>query len=207
MATEPRLSLFSLCHDMEEAIPIIQPKFSPNEWKNYNKLIEKNNLKTSSAGRLFDAVASLLGLIGKVSYEGEAAMLLEEATLHYFNNGLNIPFDWLNNDVLGNAFSASSLMKEIIKKLKEGKGKSEIAAWFHVQLVLAVQTIASYHHCSKICFSGGVFQNGLLIDLLTKILKKEHQLYFNKNLSPNDENISLGQLMWFTIMKQGSSTK
>ncbi len=207
MATEPRLSAFSLCCDMDEAAPILQSKFSPDEWKNYHQLIKKNNLKTSSVGRLFDAVSSLLGLIDKASFEGEAAMLLEEEALRYFKSGLNIPDNWLNDDVLENSLSTQSLMKEIVKKMKAGKDKQEIAAWFHVQLVLAVKKLAYQNLPSlkdssglrKICFSGGVFQNGLLVDLLIKILGEEFQLYFNKELSPNDENISFGQVIKYEI--------
>jgi hydrogenase maturation protein HypF len=207
MATEPRLSAFSLCHEIEEATSILQPKFSPEEWKNYHQLIKKNELKTSSIGRLFDAVASLLGLIDKVSFEGEAAMLLEEAALHYLKNQLDFPDAWLEDCTLENCLSTQFLIKEIVRKINQGKHKSEIAAWFHVQLVLAVRSIAALHHCRKICFSGGVFQNGLLIDLVITIVGKKYQLYFNKDMSPNDENISFGQLMWFTMMKKGESTK
>ncbi len=207
MATEPRLSAFSLCYDMEETAFILQPKFSQEEWKNYHQLIKKNNLRTSSVGRLFDAVASLLGLIDKASYEGEAAMLLEEEAQLYFNKKLVIPITWLNEETLENPLSVSSLMNEIAKKITDGKDKTEIAAWFHVQLVLAVQNVATLHRCYKICFSGGVFQNGLLIDLLIKMLGKKYQLYFNKDLSPNDENISFGQLTWFIGKEEHSSTK
>ncbi|MDQ6609818.1 MAG: carbamoyltransferase HypF, partial [Bacteroidota bacterium] len=77
MAVEPRLSAYSLCHNFEEAATIIQPKFTATQWNNYQKIIATNRLKTSSVGRLFDAVASLLGLIDKATYEGEGAMLLE----------------------------------------------------------------------------------------------------------------------------------
>jgi hydrogenase maturation protein HypF len=98
-------------------------------------------------------------------------------------------------------------MNEIITKIKERKNKPEIAAWFHVQLVLIIQLEASQHNCYKICFSGGVFQNGLLIDLVIKILGEKYELYFNKNLSPNDENISFGQLMWFAMHEKTALQK
>ena len=216
MALEPRLSAFSLCHKMEEAISILQPKFTTAEWSNYKKVIANNTLKTSSVGRIFDAVASLLGLIDKSSYEGEAAMLLEEKALIYFKNELNIPADWIENDAIENSLSTPSLTLEIVKKIRDGKDKSEIAAWFHVQLVLAVKKVTSFKNLTgledllglnKICFSGGVFQNGLLVDLLIKILGEKYQLYFNKDLSPNDENISFGQLMRFTIKERSALKK
>jgi hydrogenase maturation protein HypF len=205
MATEPRLSAFTLCHEIEEATFILQPKFSPEEWKNYYQLIKKKALQTSSVGRLFDAVASLLGLIDKASYEGEAAMLLEEEAFLFFKNGLNIPASWLKDDATENYLSPQYLMNEIISKIKEGIDKSEIAAWFHVQLVLVIKKVASQNLTGledllglpfhKICFSGGVFQNGLLVDLVIKILGVQYQLSFNSELSSNDENISFGQLM------------
>ncbi len=92
-----------------------------------------------------------------------------------------------------------SIIKEVIRKLQAERNKSEIAAWFHVQMVLMIQAVASNQNCHKICFSGGVFQNGLLVDLLIKIMGEQHQLYFNRDLSPNDENISFGQLMRYLI--------
>jgi len=207
MALEPRLSAFSLCNGMAEAEEIIKPKFSPNEWNNYQTLIAANQLKTSSVGRIFDGVASLLSLIDKTSFEGEAAMLLEELGLRYFKNELNIPVNWLNNDTRENFLSAQSLLQKIVLKIKEGKDKSEIAAWFHVMLVLIIQKTADENNCQKICFSGGVFQNSLLIDLCIKLLGKPHKLFFNKDLSPNDENISFGQLICYKVESVNSLRK
>ena len=81
MAKEPRLSLLSMLSDSERET--VKHKFSETEWKIYNKMLEGNDLKTSSVGRLFDAVASLLQIIDKTSYEGEAAMLLENQARSY----------------------------------------------------------------------------------------------------------------------------
>jgi hydrogenase maturation protein HypF len=206
MAMEPRLSAFSICYEIEELSALLKQKFSSVEWTNYLQLIKNNKLKTSSLGRIVDAVASILGLIDKLGFEGEAAMLLEEQALHYFKGELNIPVEWLEEEELHLFLSPKDLMRKIIEKVRQGKDKSEIAAWFHVQLVLIIKKVASVHKSSKICFSGGVFQNGLLVDLLFKILSNQLQLFFNKDLSPNDENISFGQLMSY-IMKKELSKK
>lgn len=197
MATEPRLSAFSLCHDVNEARPIVQPKFSAIEWDNYQKLIAVNTLKTSSVGRLFDGVASLLGLIDQTSYEGEAALLLEETALRYFTNDLTIPALWLEQPTPEQSLSTEYLTKAIVKKITMGESPPEIAAWFHVQLVLSVRSVADFQQCGKLCFSGGVFQNGLLADLLHKLLGADYSIYVNRDVSPNDESISFGQVMWY----------
>ena len=197
MATEPRLSAFSLCIEIEEAAPILQSKFSSAEWTNYRQLIKNNQFKTSSMGRIFDAVASLLGLIDIGSFEGEAAMLLEQEGSHYFESKLTIPDSWLEYETLENLLSSQFIIRKIVQMINEKQDKSKIAAWFHVQLVLGIQRVASQFSYQKICFSGGVFQNGLLIDLSIKILGDPYQLYFNMDLPPNDENISFGQVMCY----------
>jgi hydrogenase maturation protein HypF len=199
MASEPRLAAYSLCHSSEEAYHLLRPKFSESEWTNYKKLIATNTLKTSSVGRLFDAVASLLGLADNVSYEGEAALLLEDSARRFFQVGLYIPQDWLVVEDQAQLLSPAALTKTILHKLVEGEDTSRIAAWFHIQLVLAFRVVATQQNCLTVCFSGGVFQNGLLVDLLILLLEKDYKLCFNRDLSPNDENISFGQLVWYSI--------
>lgn len=202
MAIEPRLSAFALCYEMEEAQLLLKRKFSDEEWNNYQHLIKKSQLRTSSVGRMFDAVASLLGLTDKVNFEGEAAMLLQEEAQKFFSNKLLIPNEWIENSEVNNSLSTTLLINGIVHRVKQEMENSETAAWFHVQLIMAVKKVASFHQCRKIGFSGGVFQNSLLVDLAIEILSKDFQLYFNKDLPANDENSSFGQLMWWTITKQ-----
>ena len=87
MAKEPRLSALSIVHDLPEALDLIRQKFSHTEWSVYSKkLKEAKHIKTSSMGRLFDAVSSILGLCDKQTFEGEAAMLLEVRARRYFEH-------------------------------------------------------------------------------------------------------------------------
>lgn len=203
MAREPRISALSLCKGIKEAEELLKTKFSESEWVNYHKILSVNQLRTSSIGRVFDAVASLVGLIDKSSFEGEAAMLLEECALRYFNKSFDIPESWLSSFEWQhrNPVSIRSFIGDICNDMRKGRSKEEIAARFHVMLLLLVEKIAVSFNCNKICFSGGVFQNGLLTDLAIRILKKQHQLYFHRHLSPNDENISFGQLMHYITTK------
>ena len=75
---------------------------------------------------------------------------------------------------------------------------SQIAAKFHISLVNLIGHEAEKQEVKKIAFSGGVFQNALLIDLIITLLQDDFELIFHQRLSANDENISYGQLAWFS---------
>ena len=81
--------------------------------------------------------------------------------------------------------------------IKKGKEKNYIAAKFHYSLVCLLENVAKNINIEKICFSGGVFQNALLVDWIQKEYEGKCQLFFHKNLSPNDENISFGQMVYY----------
>ena len=72
-----------------------------------------------------------------------------------------------------------------------------IAAKFHYSLVHLVDNVAIAAGTNKIAFSGGVFLNSILVDLLQYHLGNKYQLFFHRNLSPNDENISFGQVVYY----------
>ena len=87
-------------------------------------------------------------------------------------------------------------MQSIIIDIKKGKAKNYIAAKFHYSLVCLIDIVAQHLSIEKICFSGGVFQNALLVDWIQYELSSSYQLYFHQHLSCNDENISFGQLVY-----------
>ncbi len=201
MAKEPRISALSFCWDLPDAIPYLEAKFTKMEWSIYNKLLKKgSSLKTSSIGRLFDAVASLLGIMNQQSYEGEAAMLLETVALNYYQkNGLNA-FSSSNKENKSNFnFTTKDIFNLLLEDLIQGKSIEFVAAHFHFLLMKHIKKEARTQNVSQIAFSGGVFQNGLLVDLLIHHLGTDFDLYFHKDLSPNDENISFGQLVHYHI--------
>ncbi len=198
VSREPRLCAMSLCKNIPEAEELLKPKFSFIEWNLYKTILEqKDLLQTSSIGRLFDGVASLLGLCDISSYEGEAAMYLEAlASKAPVENAL--PRARWNT---GKHFSLQNAMRQLVDEIKRGTPKEIIAYHFHQDLVQWIAKVATRQGISKIAFSGGVFQNALLVDLIHQQLSDHHQLYFHDQLSPNDENIALGQLAWLYIQQ------
>ncbi|MBQ4914647.1 carbamoyltransferase HypF [Maribacter sp. MMG018] len=196
MAKEPRLSLLCMLPKTERET--VRQKFSDTEWKIYNKMLEKNTLKTSSVGRLFDAVASLLDMGDTTSYEGEAAMLLENTARD--GNG-DTPIDFLAGIPYQN-IPTKSLMANILKAKKDDIPTSRIAHSFIHTLALSIVKTAKENHCETIACSGGVFQNSVLVEKLLKLSKTQgFKLKFNRILSSNDENISFGQLCYHHYLK------
>jgi len=204
MAKEPRISALSFCWGIPKAMPYLKPQFTTVEWLVYNKLLAKGSpLKTASIGRLFDAVAALLGILDKQTYEGEAALLLEtKATLYFQENGLNTFFSSYDENKGNFRFKTKDFLNILITDLNRGASIAFIAAHFHYLLVKYIEQEAILQSVQQIAFSGGVFQNGLLVDLLIHHLEGTFNLYFHKAISPNDENISFGQLAWYEIAKK-----
>ncbi|MDA9368639.1 carbamoyltransferase HypF [Flavobacteriaceae bacterium] len=196
MAKEPRLSLLSVLPETDRHIA--KGKFSESEWKIYNKMLEKNSLKTSSVGRLFDAVASLLLNIDSTSYEGEAAMLLE-------NEASNYQDESYINFLSGNAYQViptKTIIKGIHKAIEQGLPTAQIANSFIHTLSLVIINMANQNNYNYVVCSGGVFQNAILVKKLLEMAEKDHvELKFNRILSSNDENISLGQLWYHQHIK------
>jgi hydrogenase maturation protein HypF len=195
MAKEPRLSLLSLASD--EMIAVLKDKFTQNELKTYLTLKNSNPLKTSSAGRLFDVVASLLNIADFNTYEGEAAILMENRIQNY---DLKSCICYLLAPEKG--ISAIEIIKNIYADIQRKTPSEEIIINFLYTLAFSIIEMAKSKNYKHITFSGGVFQNTTLLDLLIALAPKEINLYFHKDLSPNDENSSFGQLMYYLNIKE-----
>jgi hydrogenase maturation protein HypF len=197
ISREPRLSALALCKDIPEAEVLLQDKFTKSEWSLYKKMLAQSGLRqTSSMGRFFDGVASLLGLCNKSSYEGEAAMYLEALA------GKAIPL-LPGASSKDRNFSRQTFIRNIVNEILHGAKPETIAYDFHVGLVNWIAEIATREKIHKMAFSGGVFQNGLLVDLIQKTLGHTYELYFHKQLSPNDECIGFGQIAYDHIQRAG----
>ncbi len=148
---------------------------------------------TSSAGRLFDAVASLCDLRQVSRYEGQAAMELELAldgcTVidHYpFSIGTGTPaiIDW------------APMIVSLIEDLRRGATRGVISAKFHNTLVETIVSIARMAGLERVVLTGGCFQNKYLCERAVDRLSGEgFKPYWHQRIPPNDGGIALGQIM------------
>jgi len=158
---------------------------------------------SSSMGRLFDAVSSILGICQKASYEGEGAIRLEQAALAWLVTNKQtvkvLPYEISHR---GGHYQLNPL--PLISALGEGvlNGVEQgyLAASFQYTLAYATAEL-----CRQICreqglqtvvLSGGVFQNKLLLQHLISSLRKTGlRVFYNTKVPPNDGGISLGQAL------------
>ncbi len=150
---------------------------------------------TSSCGRLFDAVAALLGLRQKVSFEGQAAMQLEMTSDLLQSK----PYPYFLSDHEGPLiFDPLLMIDAIVKDCSEGRAVAEIGGRFHVSLAMMIEEVCSQVRkqsgFSLVVLSGGVFQNCLLTELaVTRLERSGFQVLTHSLVPPNDGGIALGQ--------------
>ncbi len=177
--------------------------FDENEWKIYTNLIDKSEIKTSSMGRFFDAVAFVLGYEKPIYFEGESAMWLEKISQEKFCTDVHRLTDYLENETSEN-LPTKKLFDKILDEKLSGKNAGEIGLNFHNTLIKFIEKIVDRHFDKlsvteekHLAFSGGVWQNALLVDMAIDVLGEKFNLHFHEKLSPNDENISFGQLNYY----------
>ena len=190
MAKEPRLSLLSLAS--EEMYPFLKTKFTENELKIYQSLLKSNQLKTSSVGRLFDAVASLLNITDFNSYEGEAAILLENTVIDY---NLKTCKSYLDENSI--EIDPKEILNNLLIDFQNGTSIENCISNFLYTLANAILKVAKLNNFEHVACSGGVFQNTIVIDMLVELAQNKIKLYFHKAVSPNDENCSFGQIVYY----------
>ncbi len=149
-------------------------------------------------GRLLDGIASLLGVCDVMSYEGEASMKLEALATQCKEPR----HEWYDFKIFKNIVYWKPLLEQVVDDLQSGVSAEQIAYSVHLSLVHLVKQMATAADVHKIAFSGGVFQNALLVDLLEEELSGTFELYFHQQLSPNDESIALGQLAYVHLQQQ-----
>jgi len=156
-----------------------------------------NSPETSSCGRLFDAVAALIGVRSEVTYEGQAAIELE-MTLATGDCGA-YPFD-LKPDGNSWVIETKPLFYSILADLRRGVPASVISARFHSGLVEVLGLVASLTRnesgLDRVCLSGGTFQNSFLLkNLAARLAESGFGVFTHAEVPSGDGGLSLGQVM------------
>ena len=197
---EPRRSALAVLHEVwgdsglqdRDLAPIAE--FSEKELVLIQQMLIKglNAPLTSSTGRLFDAVASLVGLRQRVTFEGQAAIELESVIdsevmdLYPFEIGGCLPhiIDW------------APMIGEILIELRRGKSAGRISAKFHNTLAEVIVEIAREIAQPKIVLTGGCFQNRYLLERsVLRLSQAGFRPYWHQRVPTNDGGIALGQVV------------
>lgn len=194
-------------------IPFVH-QINPVKWRILEQMIvrELHCPPTSSLGRLFDAVAALLGLPGGTAqqlYEGQAAIELEQLACGASNKGESYPFHISEHEPA--QLDVRPLIRAIVADICHNVPASQIARRFHTSIAaLLAQACACAHERTglrTVVLSGGVVQNRLLLeDLLTRLESMAFQVYLNRRVPPNDGGLSLGQLAIAAARLQAQQT-
>ncbi|MGE6177054.1 carbamoyltransferase HypF [Aeromonas salmonicida] len=200
------LGLLFESYDVEQisalGIPLVS-KQPIERIRNLHQLwrLGRNTPYTSSIGRLFDAVAALLGVIDTPDYEGEAGLLLEAAALQLTPDELPFPLAFgLHQSAEGPLhIEWAELLNTLINEQRKGTSTARLAAGFIHAISNLVIALAERFPGYPVALGGGVFQNRVLMDELVPALEAAgRQVLTSETLPLNDGGIAAGQL-WFAI--------
>jgi hydrogenase maturation protein HypF len=178
--------------------------FSAAELATLRTMLTKklNSPETTSMGRLFDAVASLVNLRQRIRFEGQAAMELEFAL-----DGVETDEAYSLKSVLGSKnemetgetpvlLDWSPMIEAILSDVNKGVPVAEISAKFHNALAEAIVAVAKRCDQNRVVLSGGCFQNRYLTERAVRRLQAEgFRPYWHQRVPPNDGGIALGQVV------------
>jgi hydrogenase maturation protein HypF len=150
-----------------------------------------NSIETSSCGRLFDAVASLIGLRQQINFEGQAAIELETIAADGVVDAYPFGLD-------GDSVDFRPAIEGIVREVREGTPAGAIAARFHNTVAEAIvevcRRLRAEEKLNRVCLSGGTFQNmKLLARTLAGLRRLEFEVFIHAQVPPNDGGIALGQ--------------
>jgi hydrogenase maturation protein HypF len=177
--------------------------FSSSELVSLNAMLRRalNSPLTSSVGRLFDGVASLMGLRQRTRFEGQAAMEIEflaadtqeAAAYELAVDAARAPaiLDW------------RPTIKAILTDLKKGVPLPTISGQFHNMLIESIVKVAQRTDLEAVVLSGGCFQTGIWTERAVRRLTQEgFRTYWQQRVPPNDGGICLGQIVaarWWKV--------
>ncbi|WP_295235504.1 carbamoyltransferase HypF [Veillonella sp.] len=164
----------------------------PENWQLLDQMMTHGMpmVQASSAGRLFDAVGSLLGLGNVHTFDGQIAMSLEQLAYGERGKIKEFTFD-------GEVLDFKPLVQDIIGHLGDGISKRVLAASFHRTLAYGItetmEYLCSLYKIKQVVLCGGVFQNRRLIEEMMSI-NHDQVMLLPRQVPPNDGGLALGQL-------------
>jgi hydrogenase maturation protein HypF len=166
----------------------------PARYRHAVELVRKQTrtFRTTSIGRLFDAAAALLGFIREITFEGQAAIWLEQLARREAPRSA-YPFPFASREL-----DFRPLLRNVISDRLNARPVEEIARAFHLGVATgmwnAAAALCEEQHLDTIVLSGGVFQNALLLEDIYQLTKRSKlRIWVNSAVPPNDGGISLGQ--------------
>ncbi len=173
-------------------------RLDKNKWKMLRKMIDRgiNTPKTSSIGRLFDAVSSLIGVRDEITYFGQAAIELE-MIMNEDKEGL-YNFDIKKEEEIY-IIDPASVIRSIVDDLLKSVDIPQISSRFHkglVEMIVKLSIIIREETgLNEVAISGGVFQNQFLLNESLRRLQGEgFKVFKHQSIPPNDGGISVGQV-------------
>jgi len=156
-----------------------------------------NTVQTSSMGRLFDAVASLIGIRNDVTYEAQAAIEMEVLSKPFVSMVKSYPY-FIEESKGGLNIQLKGLLSSVVRSLHSNESAEMIGARFHKTIADMAVGVCKYARIktdlNEVALSGGVWQNQILLNLVRDGLEREgFVFYFHKQVPTNDGGLALGQ--------------
>jgi hydrogenase maturation protein HypF len=153
-----------------------------------------NTVETSACGRLFDAVASIVGLRQEVNFEAQAAIQLEAIAVAGLEG--QYPFEISERDAW--EIDLRPAIESIVRDVQADRPVGHIAALFHNTVAAIVvevcRRLRAAERLDRVCLSGGTFQNSYLLERTVAGLRSSGlEVFLHAKVPPNDGGISLGQ--------------
>ena len=206
-AAEPwRLALWVLCGVHGDALAARCPAFAAQLPPGWQLLMQAtaagvNAPLTSSVGRLFDAAAALLGITYVNTYEGQAAIELEQCARRAQRRARVLPYALRGADERGAPLTIDFM--PVLRTIADGaeqlsdEERAGRALDFHVTLAAAtydlLDRLSRESGLRTVAFSGGVFQNALLLELLLAQIGESYRVLLGHHVPPNDGGVAYGQ--------------
>jgi hydrogenase maturation protein HypF len=195
-ARHPVQAAAGFLNQLEGLCDVTRPPFGfPNVYEGACAVLRSGVrvFSTTSAGRLFDTVAALLGFTRSITFEGQAAMWLE-----HLARGASPASPAFTCRFTGTDIDWRDMLIEIVDARRQGQSPEDIARAFHRTLAHAIATtiamLAETSGVDTVALSGGVMQNDVLLgDLRDDLDGRGLQIWMNRVVPPNDGGVSLGQ--------------